>query len=321
MGVLEQAIGELDASRAARGREAGGRAARAPRLHGGAGRAGAARCCPARSRPSRTSSPRRSPRPGASPSDERVHQEIVLYAARIDVDEEIARLVTHIAEFRRVLDKGGRLRQAPRLPLPGAEPRGQHARLQVGGQRDDAHLGRAEGADRADARASARTSSERCRGNLFVVVRALGRRQDQPRGRAPRARTRNIRLSISYTTRAPREGEKDGRDYHFVDRAKFEKMIAAGDFLEHANVYGNYYGTSRRWIEQRARRRPRRAAGDRLAGGRAGAQASSRTWSGSSSCRPRSPSCAGACEGRGKDSPETIERRHGERPRRNLACS
>lgn len=44
---------------------------------------------------------------GASPSDERVHQEIVLYAARIDVDEEIARLVTHIAEFRRVLDKGG----------------------------------------------------------------------------------------------------------------------------------------------------------------------------------------------------------------------
>jgi uncharacterized protein (TIGR00255 family) len=44
---------------------------------------------------------------GASPSDERVHQEIVLYAARIDVDEEVSRLVTHISEFRRVLDKGG----------------------------------------------------------------------------------------------------------------------------------------------------------------------------------------------------------------------
>ena len=44
---------------------------------------------------------------GASPSDERVHQEIVLYAARIDVDEELSRLVTHVAEFRRVLDKGG----------------------------------------------------------------------------------------------------------------------------------------------------------------------------------------------------------------------
>jgi len=44
---------------------------------------------------------------GASPSDERVHQEIVLYASRIDVDEEFARLATHIVEFGRVLDKGG----------------------------------------------------------------------------------------------------------------------------------------------------------------------------------------------------------------------
>jgi guanylate kinase len=59
-----------------------------------------------------------------------------------------------------------------------------------------------------------------------------------------------IRLSVSHTTRAPRPGEEQGRDYHFVDRAGFERMIAAGDFLEHADVYGNYYGTSRRWIEQ-----------------------------------------------------------------------
>ena len=44
---------------------------------------------------------------GAAPSDERVHQEVVLYAARIDVDEELSRLTTHIAEFRRVLDRGG----------------------------------------------------------------------------------------------------------------------------------------------------------------------------------------------------------------------
>ena len=90
---------------------------------------------------------------GASPSDERIHQEIVLYAARIDVDEEISRLVAHVAEFRRVLDKGGRLRQAPRFPLPGAQSRGQHAGLEVGRERDDAHLGGAEGAHRADARA------------------------------------------------------------------------------------------------------------------------------------------------------------------------
>ena len=54
-----------------------------------------------------------------------------------------------------------------------------------------------------------------------------------------------IRLSVSYTTRAPRPGETDGRDYHFVDRHQFERMLAEGEFLEHAEVYGNFYGTSK----------------------------------------------------------------------------
>ena len=54
-----------------------------------------------------------------------------------------------------------------------------------------------------------------------------------------------IRLSVSYTTRAPRPGESDGRDYHFVDRATFEAMLGDGEFLEHAEVYGNFYGTSK----------------------------------------------------------------------------
>ncbi|MFN3545191.1 MAG: guanylate kinase [Thiobacillus sp.] len=54
-----------------------------------------------------------------------------------------------------------------------------------------------------------------------------------------------IRLSISYTTRPPRPGETDGRDYHFVSRPRFEEMLADGEFLEHAEVYGNFYGTSR----------------------------------------------------------------------------
>jgi guanylate kinase len=54
-----------------------------------------------------------------------------------------------------------------------------------------------------------------------------------------------IRLSVSYTTRAPRAGETDGRDYHFVSRERFEVMLAEGEFLEHAEVYGNFYGTSK----------------------------------------------------------------------------
>ncbi|MDO9636637.1 MAG: guanylate kinase, partial [Thiobacillus sp.] len=54
-----------------------------------------------------------------------------------------------------------------------------------------------------------------------------------------------IRLSVSFTTRAPRPGETDGRDYHFVPHQQFEKMLAEGEFLEHAEVYGNFYGTSK----------------------------------------------------------------------------
>ena len=61
-----------------------------------------------------------------------------------------------------------------------------------------------------------------------------------------------IKLSISHTTRAPRAGEVNGREYHFVSKDKFETMIAAGEFLESALVHGNYCGTSQAWItEQR----------------------------------------------------------------------
>ena len=59
----------------------------------------------------------------------------------------------------------------------------------------------------------------------------------------------DIRLSVSYTTRPPRAGEIEGREYHFVTRERFEALIAAGEFLEHAEVYGNLYGTSKNWIE------------------------------------------------------------------------
>jgi guanylate kinase len=58
-----------------------------------------------------------------------------------------------------------------------------------------------------------------------------------------------IQLSVSYTTRPPRAGEVTGREYHFVTRPEFEALIAQGEFLEHAEVYGNLYGTSRKWIE------------------------------------------------------------------------
>lgn len=61
---------------------------------------------------------------------------------------------------------------------------------------------------------------------------------------------RDLEFSISYTTRAPRGSESDGRQYYFVSRKEFEKMIREDEFLEHAEVFGNYYGTASRFLHE-----------------------------------------------------------------------
>ncbi len=61
---------------------------------------------------------------------------------------------------------------------------------------------------------------------------------------------RNLDFSISYTTRPPRGSEKNGKEYFFVPKAEFESMIASDEFLEHATVFGNYYGTATRFLRE-----------------------------------------------------------------------
>lgn len=60
----------------------------------------------------------------------------------------------------------------------------------------------------------------------------------------------NLDFSVSYTTRPPRGSEQNGREYYFVTRPEFEKMIATDQFLEHAEVFGNYYGTACRFLDE-----------------------------------------------------------------------
>jgi guanylate kinase len=60
----------------------------------------------------------------------------------------------------------------------------------------------------------------------------------------------HLNFSISYTTRPPRGSELNGKEYFFVTREEFENMITAGEFLEHAEVFGNYYGTARRFLRE-----------------------------------------------------------------------
>ncbi|GEC95414.1 MAG: guanylate kinase [Pseudomonadota bacterium] len=62
-----------------------------------------------------------------------------------------------------------------------------------------------------------------------------------------------VRLSVSYTTRAPRTGEVNGQHYHFIDVQGFRALRDKGEFLEWAEVHSNYYGTSKRWLEEQIR--------------------------------------------------------------------
>lgn len=84
-------------------------------------------------------------------------------------------------------------------------------------------------------------------GNLFVVAAPSGAGKTTL-VRLLLEKEKEVQLSISFTTRAPRPGEQDGRDYHFIDIPVFRAMIERQEFLEWAEVHGNFYGTSKKWI-------------------------------------------------------------------------
>ena len=145
------------------------------------------------------------------------------------------------------------------------------------------------------------------KGNIFVVTAPSGAGKTTLVA-ALLAADKNVNLSVSYTTRAPREGEENGKDYHFVSRDVFEAMIARGEFLESAEVYGNYYGTSQVWIQEAV------AAGKDIL--------LEIDWQGAQQVRRLFPEAIGVfilppsvetlanrLKGRGKDSDEVIARR------------
>ncbi len=120
--------------------------------------------------------------------------------------------------------------------------------------------------------------------------------------------TDDVRVSVSHTTRQKRPGEKDGVNYNFVDIPTFEQMVQENRFLEHAQVFDNYYGTSREWVDQQLRE---------------GVDVILEIdWQGAQQVRPRMPGCVGVfilppsreelvrrLRGRGQDSEAVIQRR------------
>lgn len=85
-------------------------------------------------------------------------------------------------------------------------------------------------------------------GRLFIISAPSGAGKTSL-AQALIANSKNVRMSVSHTTRQCRGGEVDGQDYHFVSQEKFLEMVDDGVFLEYAEVYGNFYGTSRHAVE------------------------------------------------------------------------
>ena len=86
------------------------------------------------------------------------------------------------------------------------------------------------------------------RGTLYIVAAPSGAGKSSIVN-AVLQRDANIRLSISFTSRAPRPGERHAEHYHFIEAAEFEAMVAAGDFFEHALVHGDWKGTARQSVD------------------------------------------------------------------------
>ena len=169
-----------------------------------------------------------------------VAQEIVRTAARSDISEEVSRFRAHVSHWVDARRQRRAVRPEARLPAAGDEPRGEHDGLEG---RRPARLGahhRGEGGAREDARAGPECRVGR--GLLFIVSAPSGPGKTTLVERLA-SEIPQLRLSRSYTSRPARPGEIDGVDYNFVSRERFEEMVAAGEFLEWADVFGNLYGT------------------------------------------------------------------------------
>jgi guanylate kinase len=90
------------------------------------------------------------------------------------------------------------------------------------------------------------------RGRLFVIAAPSGAGKTSL-VKALLASEPRLRLSVSHTTRKRRPSEEDGREYHFVSVPQFKQLVARGEFLEHARVFDNFYGTARGFVEEQLR--------------------------------------------------------------------
>src|SRR6185312_12952217 len=145
---------------------------------------------------------------------------------------------------------GRRSRQEAGFSAAGNEPGSQHAALEDlrSGRRSVENHGNGTGHQDRN-REGPGTGAEPRMSGVYIISAPSGSGKSTLVDRV-RLIVPGLKFSISYTTRAVRGDEQDGREYFFVSRAEFEEMIAKDEFLEYANVFGNYYGTARRFLRE-----------------------------------------------------------------------
>ena len=229
-----------------------------------------------------------------------IAQEIVRAAQRSDISEEVTRFRAHLAHWAALAGRRRAVRPQARFPAAGDEPRDQHHRRRrptASASRSSSSTPRRSSrrcASRSRMSSSVPSRVEAERGLLFIVSAPSGTGKTTLVERLVQL-VPDLRMSRSYTSRPARAGEQDGVDYNFISRERFEAMIGEEAFLEWADVFGNYYGTSAADTEAVLARRRGRGARHRRAGRPAGPRAGASRPSASSCCRPRRRSSSSGC--------------------------
>ncbi len=187
---------------------------------------------------------------GSQIEPERLLQEAALLVDRSDIQEELVRLDTHVKHFLGLLEQGGEAGKKLDFLVAGDEPRGQYIAFEDFGPggRGAEHYRDGTG-DEDRNRKGAGTGAEHRMSGVYIISAPSGSGKSTLVNKV-REIVPGLKFSISYTTRASRGDEQNGREYYFVSKSEFEEMVRKDEFLEHANVFGNYYGTARRFLRE-----------------------------------------------------------------------
>ena len=188
---------------------------------------------------------------GAHADADRILQEAAMLAERSDIQEELVRMKNHIQHFLSHIDAGGEVGKKLDFLLQEMNREANTLLSKTTGVAGEAlaHHRAGAGHEVGDRTSQGAGAEPRMNEIVFIISAPSGSGKSTLTAELRRI-VPNLEFSISYTTRQPRGSEQNGREYFFVSREEFERMIGEDQFLEFAEVFGNYYGTARSFLRE-----------------------------------------------------------------------